>query len=239
MHITDARTGDRVPVRRALTRVHAHTTGAGTTALRVLLVADVLARALEVGGIPVLTVADPSPELRARADALGIRPAETTAPVRGQTLHVTGPDTPAPDDGVHVAVAPAADMDTIGTAATAADPTGTDPADGTVLRYALLAGPRHEPADPGPAAEEARATLARWRRAVADWATHPSRPVPEPVRQGLRDAWQNDLDTPALLEALRRVETAQDLPDGARFESYAYADRVLGLELTRGVGALA
>jgi hypothetical protein len=32
------------------------------------------------------------------------------------------------------------------------------------------------------------------------------------------------------------VETS-DLPDGARFETYAYADRLLGLELTREIGA--
>lgn len=29
------------------------------------------------------------------------------------------------------------------------------------------------------------------------------------------------------------------MPDGARFETYAYADRILGLELTREIGSLA
>ncbi|CAL9644133.1 hypothetical protein SUDANB151_06422 [Streptomyces sp. enrichment culture] len=35
---------------------------------------------------------------------------------------------------------------------------------------------------------------------------------------------------------LREVETDPDLPGGARFEICAYADRFLGLHLTRDVG---
>lgn len=43
-----------------------------------------------------------------------------------------------------------------------------------------------------------------------------------------------------MLSVLRSVEEAgPPLPDGARFETYAYADRLLGLELTRDVGAAA
>lgn len=235
MRITDARTGERVPVRRALTRVHAHATGEDTTALRVLLVADVLARALEVSGVPVLTVSEPTPRLRARADALGIRRGEGSVPGGGQTLHVTGPDTPPPDGGVHVAVAASHEA---GPGPGTSPGTSSADADGTALRYALLSRPRHEPADPAAHLDEARAVLGRARDAVAHWATHPSRPVPEHVREELRDAWQDDLDTPALLAALRRVADDPGLPDGARFESHAYADRVLGLELTRNVGAV-
>jgi hypothetical protein len=220
LRITDARTGAPTEVRRTLTRVHAHVTGSDTSALRVLLVADVLARALELDRVPALTIADPPPDLRQRADAIGIRPAEATAPVTGRALHVTGPDAPAPDDGVHVQVAAAAGS-----------------ADASVLRFALLATPRTEPADPGAMADEARATLTRWRKAVATWATRPSRPVPDAVRQDLRTAWEDDLDVPALLDVLRRVEAAGDLPDGARFETYAYADRLLGLDLARDIGA--
>jgi hypothetical protein len=40
-----------------------------------------------------------------------------------------------------------------------------------------------------------------------------------------------------VLRVLRRVETDPGLPDGARFETYAYADRFLGLHLARDVGA--
>jgi hypothetical protein len=60
------------------------------------------------------------------------------------------------------------------------------------------------------------------------------------VRERLRTAWEDDLDVPEVLHVLRSVEEAgPDLPPGARFETYAYADRLLGLELTRDVGAAA
>ncbi len=220
LRITDARTGEPTEVRRTLTRVHAHVTGTDTTSLRVLLVADVLARALELGRVPALTIADPPADLRERADALGIRPPGTTTPVTGPTLHVAGPGAPVPQDGVHVQVAPA-----VGSAQE------------SVLRFALLAAPRTEPVTPEESADEARATLTRWRKAVTLWATRPSRPVPDAVRHDLRAAWEDDLDVPAVLDLLRRVESAEDLPDGARFETYAYADRLLGLDLTRDIGA--
>ncbi|MER7490927.1 hypothetical protein ABTY20_34615, partial [Streptomyces sp. NPDC126497] len=80
-------------------------------------------------------------------------------------------------------------------------------------------------------------TLDRWRRAVADWARRPSRPVPDAVRAGLRTAWEDDLDTAGVLGVLCAVETDPGLADGARFETYAYADRLLGLDLTRDLGA--
>ena len=72
---------------------------------------------------------------------------------------------------------------------------------------------------------------------VARWARQPSRPIPDDVRGRLRDAWDDDLDVPRVLDVLRQVETEPDLPDGARFETYAYADRLLGLDLTRDLGS--
>lgn len=125
-----------------------------------------------------------------------------------------------------------------GARGTGPGPRGTDP-DFAVLRLALLSQPRTRPlrldAD---ALGEARDTLAGWRRAVAEWARRPSRPVPDAVRGRLRAAWEDDLDLPEVLRVLRSVEAAgPELPDGARFESYAYADRLLGLELTRDLGA--
>ncbi|MFF6996530.1 hypothetical protein ACFY93_16495 [Streptomyces sp. NPDC008313] len=224
LRITDARTGestDVAPARRSLTRVKAHVSGAGPSALRVLLVADVLARALEMGGTPVVTVGDPPPRLRADADVLGIRPAESDTLGPGPAVHVLTPGDTAPD-GPCLEVAPVR---------------GTAAASGA-LRMALLSVPRTLPVDlDGTGLEAAGDTLARWRAAVARWATRPSRPVPATVRQELRSAWEDDLDVPAVLDVLRRVESAQDLPDGARFETYAYADRLLGLELTRDIGA--
>lgn len=227
LRITDARSGERTDLPRGLTRVHVHPAGEDTSALRLLLVADVLARALDLDGSPSLTVARVGPELRARADALGIRRAEPEAPPGGRVLHVRGPGRPAPKDGPHLEVAPSG------------EPSGSP--DPTALRLALLSRPRHLPAEPDTGAlSGAERTLARWRRSVAGWAEHPSRPVPADVRARLRAAWENDLDLPAALGVLRELDEEGDgaVPPGARFESYAYADRLLGLELTREIGTV-
>ncbi|WP_405798184.1 hypothetical protein [Streptomyces longwoodensis] len=239
LRITDARTGHPVPaapVRRGLTRVEVHAPALGTGALRVLLVADVLVRALELDGTPVWTLLTGDHEradLRAAAAALGIRPFEDSgggaAGLGGaQVLHVApaGADVP---DGVLVEVADVDAPDAV-----PVEGAGPDPA---ALRLALLSERRDVPVRLDAAAlGEAGDTLGRWRRTVADWARLPSRPVPEALRVRLRAAWEDDLDVPQVLRVLREVEDDPDLPPGARFETYAYADRLLGLELTREIG---
>lgn len=237
LRITDARTGEPAEIRRALTRVHAHVPGNDASALRVLVVADVLARALELGGSPVLLVGDPPTVLRERADDLGIRPTEAVGTRGGQrVLRVVGSgesgggtaDTPdTPGNEVTVEVAPV-----VGPEDSAAS--------GAALRLALLRQPRRTSVTLDAAAlAEAVDALDHWRKAVAGWATRPSRPIPEDARQALRAAWEDDLDVVAVLGVLRDMEGARDVPDGARFETYAYADRLLGLELTREIGASA
>ncbi|CAL9388979.1 hypothetical protein SUDANB15_01207 [Streptomyces sp. enrichment culture] len=237
LRITDARTGrlvDAAPARRGLTRVQAHTCGSDPTDLRVLLVADLLVRALELGGTPVwalLTGERQQAQLRAAGAALGVRPFEDgreadTGLGEARILHVVSEDGAEPD-GVRVAAAPVHWE-------TAAPPGDTDPA---VLRLALLAPPRSTPLRVGTAdLGDAGDTLARWRRAVAAWARRPSRPIPDRVRADLRAAWEDDLDAAGVLRVLHAVATAPDLADGARFETYAYADRLLGLDLTRDLG---
>ncbi|MGX1914729.1 hypothetical protein ACWIID_38780 [Streptomyces phaeochromogenes] len=252
LRITDARTGeptDATPARRGLTRVEAHVPRPDTTGLRVLLVADVLVRALEISGTPVWTVltgTEGREELRARATALGIRPFEDERDSgsglgEAQVLRVSAPEAgtetadgangAAEDDdaanGLRVEVAPV----------DAESGVADDVERASTLRLALLTCPRREPLRLDEAAlTEAEDTLRRWRGAVAAWATRPSGPIPDPVRQQLRAAWEDDLDVPAVLAVLRKVETSGTVPDGARFETYAYADRLLGLELTRDIG---
>ncbi|WP_282700092.1 hypothetical protein [Streptomyces sp. CC219B] len=238
LRIIDARTGepvDAAPARRGLTRVEAHAPGFDTGALRVLLVADLLVRALELGGTPVWAVLRGErqrAELRAGAAALGVRPFEDAADVgtglgEKQVIHVV-PEGGAGPEGVRVAVAPVH--------AEAPDPTqGVDPA---ALRLALLARRRGVPVRLDPAAlNEAHDTLVRWRRAIAGWAHRPSRPVSDEVRAQLRTAWEDDLDVPGVLRVLAWVENEPDFPDGARFETFAYADRLLGLDLARDLGS--
>jgi len=49
-------------------------------------------------------------------------------------------------------------------------------------------------------------------------------------------AFEDDLDTPAALAALRALERDESVPPGARFEAFAYLDQLLGLDLARDVG---
>ncbi|WP_328832839.1 hypothetical protein OHT77_37740 [Streptomyces sp. NBC_00252] len=294
LRIIDVRTGEPVeaaPARRGLTRVQAHASGLDATALRVLLVSDLLVRALELGGTPVwslLTGDRQQAELRAAAGALGIRPFEDGTDLgsglgEAQVLHVMaggaetgggGPVSEATGGGlVSEMTGGAQASEATGGAqaseategAQASEATGESPASETTGRAVVAVAPVESPAaaapdlsDPGAlrlallsqprdlpvrldaeALDEARRTLAQWRGAVADWARRPSRPVPDEVRVELRTAWEDDLNVPEVLRVLHRVETWPDLPDGARFETYAYADRLLGLELTRDIGSLA
>lgn len=243
LRILDARTGEpvaAVPARRGLTRIEVHASGLDPTALRVLLTADLLVRALELGGTPVwtiLTAPHRQAELRTAATTLAIRPFEDGRDLasglgEAQAIHVREAGAAAmPGQGPVVAVAPV----------TGADPSlHTLLADPTALRLALLSVPRTEPARLDAALlDRAAQALAHWRRAVAGWARQPSRPVPEQVRTRLRAAWEDDLDLPGVLEVLRDVENAPDLPDGARFETFVYADRLLALDLPRDLGTLA
>jgi hypothetical protein len=250
LRILDARTGEPVPAapaRRGLTRVEARACGPDPTALRVLLTADLLVRALELGGTPVwaaLAAAHDPAGLRTAATTLSIRPFEDAHDVtpglgERQTLHVTSETPDACGEGPVVWVAPVEWAgEVIG--GQGADAAGlllllSDPA---ALRLALLSVPRAEPVrlDSG-VLEEAAGRLARWRRAVAGWARQPSRPVPDEVRAQLRSAWEDDLDLPGVLQVLRDVESAPELPDGARFETYVYADRLLALDLARDLGS--
>jgi cysteinyl-tRNA synthetase len=79
-------------------------------------------------------------------------------------------------------------------------------------------------------------TLRRWRELVAEWACSPSKPVHGPAAAQIAAAFDDDLDTPAALRALRLLERDQDVPPGAKFESFAHADQLLGLDLARDVG---
>ncbi|MFG3132149.1 hypothetical protein ACGFZU_31170 [Streptomyces tendae] len=264
LRIIDARTGEpapAAPARRAPTRVEAHVRGRDAGALRVLLVADLLMRALELDGTPawaVLTGTEPD-RLRKDAAALGIRPFEDGAttghgPGTGQGVRVVAEATAAgaaepvaegEDEGGAEGGAEGGDEDAHDATTVAVAPVrpaaldlDSDLADPDAVRLALLERHHHARVELDAAVlDEARNTLARLRRAVADWARHPSHPVPGEVRDRLRAAWEEDLDAPGVLRLLRRVETDPDLADGARFEICAYADRFLGLHLTRDVGS--
>ena len=79
-------------------------------------------------------------------------------------------------------------------------------------------------------------TLARWRERVRDWAESPSKPMCAEYEARFREALDDDLDTPAALQVVRELEKDAEIPDGAKFEMFAWFDHVLGLDLVRDVG---
>jgi cysteinyl-tRNA synthetase len=79
-------------------------------------------------------------------------------------------------------------------------------------------------------------TLRRWRELVAEWAGSPSKPMCAQVTEQITAAFDDDLDTPAALRALRRLEQDPQIPPGSKFESFAHADQLLGLDLARDIG---
>ncbi|MGZ6793690.1 MAG: CysS/YqeB C-terminal domain-containing protein, partial [Mycobacteriales bacterium] len=82
----------------------------------------------------------------------------------------------------------------------------------------------------------AQKTLDRWRAAVAAWAEEPSKPMCAQVQEDVLEAFSDDLDTPRALQVLRAFEKDASMPAGCKFETFAWADRLLGLDLARDVG---
>ena len=78
--------------------------------------------------------------------------------------------------------------------------------------------------------------LARWRAKVAEWAESPSAAMSADHVQRLRDALDDDLDTPSALVVLSELEKDADIAPGAKFETFAWVARMLGLDLVREVG---
>ncbi|MEV5200234.1 hypothetical protein [Streptomyces sp. NPDC053720] len=266
LRITDTRTGHLVEIPAAPRRllrscVHLPALGAGTDDgtgigplhLRVPLIGDVLARTAELNGLQVVTVLT-TPELtpdRARAldrvmAVLGIHPPAVIGPHRPEAalggpadVHVTADGTDPGDTGGG-ALIEVGRVTTAPPAEGAPDPGAPDPsdtADPLAVRLLLLGRPYGTPVTvTGAALAEARRTLRDWRRSVADWAQEPSRPIPADLLRRSHAALAEDLDVTAVLTLLADVAERPDVPPGAKFETFAHLDRVLGLDLARDVG---
>jgi hypothetical protein len=222
--------------------VHGPADGAwsGPADLRVLLVADVLTRVAELQGLQVIAVlaaASPPPAAIDRdVSALGIYPpAACTSPGHAETI-LGGPP------HVHVArtgAGPDAGGLLLGVGAVEDLTTEQDGQDPLAMRLALLSQPHRQPARLAPDALAAAAgSLGRWRASVAEWAGQPSRPIPAEAAAKIRDAFDEDLNTVAAVSLLRGLESSPQVPAGAKFETFAFVDRVLGLELAREIGRM-
>ena len=113
---------------------------------------------------------------------------------------------------------------------------GHDP---LALRLAFLSSRYRQQANLSwDAVAAADTTLARWRTAVAHWAESPSEAIAQAYADEVLAAFEDDLDTPKALQVLRRLEKDDAVGAGAKFETFAWADTLFGLDLARLVGQL-
>jgi len=228
-------------------------TWSGLADMRVLLVADVLTRIAELHGLQVIAVlatASPPPgAFEQDVSALGIhppaaraRPGQAEASLGGPAHVHLAKNTAGLGDGgggVFIGVGPVEDLTPweAGGRAAELEASGGSGCDQLVLRLALLSRSHHQPVKLTQAVlADAAESVGRWRRRVAEWADEPSKPIPAEAATKIRNAFDDDLNTVAALDVLRRMESGQDVPAGAKFETFLFVDRVLGLELAREIG---
>lgn len=163
------------------------------------------------------------------------------APADWAALNVHPADVAAgPPEPLDVAVAPAGGP--AGSPAHRVEPGASGPVDLTgvdplALRLALLQRPYRADADITRAELQAADALLRdLREQVRHWARSPSKPMCAQYVADFLGALDDDLDTPAALRALATLAADQVIPDGSKFEAFAYLDRFLGLDLAREVG---
>jgi hypothetical protein len=212
--------------------------------VRAYLAADLLRRAAERSRLLPLVSdllppgADPAgtdvAALRAACDALNVHPPRDTLAAEAPGL----PEVPTFDVGV--AVGDRAEVTAMARLwiQVAVDDTSVTLGDEALPVRLILIGNRYDAAVTAGQDEVSAATrdLDRWRRLVAEWARFPSGAMARPYADAVRDALATDLDTPAALSALAALVTDQDVQVGVKFETFAAADMLLGLDLARDIG---
>ena len=234
---------------RVCAHVRASADAADLTGLRVLLVADLLTRAAEMRGLQVLSTraftGEPAGKaiVERAADAFGVYPPvlPAAAPAAGwpggpADVHVADDAAAGEDDlgGILIRTAAARlALDARAGSAVTGTPSGHDP---LAVRLALMSVPRHQPAElTAHDLANAAHTLGEWRHRVARWAESPSGAIPKSATAAVHLAFSN-LDIGAVLTLLSGLAADETVPPGPRFETFVYADRVLGLGLPRDIG---
>jgi cysteinyl-tRNA synthetase len=229
--------------------------------LRCYLLTDLIRRCAERRGL-LVTVAEPTPSredavlarLRADLTALNVHPAERATaqfPPGGLALNGAGrfdvrsgcaiPNAGGEEVAGHLVAGGSVlfegrEMTAPGFGVRLRDVTsrGLDP---LALRLAFLWERYRQPLnltwDTLGTAEE---TLLRWRDLVAGWAQSPSTAMSSRYADAVTAAFDDDLDTPAALAALRSLEADESVRDGTKFETFAALDHLLGLDLARDIG---
>ena len=244
--------------RPGLIEVCAHARRASTrtpdlAALRIMLVADLIARVAELNGIQAFTTHVEDVEDSTGNHAFGLAP-ESLA------LHPPAPSA-AVEDGLRAPCEGPADVHVIGPYASPPVLAGITTVVGTThgnatgdedgaraarvisersgdplsVRLALVSVPYFQHVDISVAGlTSALDKLGRWRHQVARWAESPSRPVPSQLKTTIHEH-TDQLAIWSVIQLLNEFADEADVPPGAKFEAFVFADRVLGLDLARSV----
>jgi cysteinyl-tRNA synthetase len=243
MRLYDLRLGqvtDVEPARRRLLRLSVAAPAPGDRAdlgdLRTFVTGDLIRRNAERRKLVIQAGQDAGGA--ADAAILGQRPPEETHLDGVADVQVGGPD---PGDRARhwTAAGPVRfedDGDGDGLSVHLDDLTGRG-LDPLALRLAFLEQPyRDELRLTWPALAAADQALRAWRALVAEWATHPSRPLSAPHAAEVTAAFDSDLFAPGALVTLRALAASPQVPPGAKFETFAHLDALLGLDLAREIG---
>lgn len=84
---------------------------------------------------------------------------------------------------------------------------------------------------------DAGQALSHWRKRVAEWAQSPSGAMSRSHTEAIGDAFADNLDAKTALGVLAELDADDSVPDGVKFETFAAADRLFGLDLARDVGS--
>ncbi len=226
--------------------------GPDVTGLRMLLIADLLARTAELRDWQVLTVlafaGQPSGQLTGleeAAGALNIHPPAARASfddaqvmLGGIDVHLVsdGASTDGGQNGLVTPVGAAHIRSAVRHDKAAVDLLARYRTDPLAVRLALMSFAYHQSANlTEDLLADAAETVASWRRQVAEWAELPSRSIPAHTAETAQAAF-DDLDTVRAIALLRDMALDASEPAGAKFEIFLYADRVLGLDLPREIG---
>jgi hypothetical protein len=254
MRLYDIRRGqvtDLEPARARLLRLSVAAPSAGQQAslsdLRTFVVGDLIRRNAERRKLVIQAGQEPGGA--ADGAALGLRPAEEPRLDGRVDVQVGGPD-PADRAGLWTAPGP------VRFSADGADQEDDSQEDGgqedgaihlddltargldpLALRLAFLERPYRDGLDlTWPVLTGADQALRAIRRQVADWATHPSFPISAPHAAEVTAAFDSDLFTPGALVTLRALAATPQVPPGAKFETFAHLDSLLGLDLASEIG---
>jgi hypothetical protein len=240
LRLRDSRTGkltDVLPGGRRQLRILVSAPGQ----VRAYLAADLLRRAAEQSRLQpqvseLLPTGAETGQLRAACDALNIHPpAETltgSAVQAGVPQFDVGFGLGDEDEGASAITGLARLWARVARDSHQAEP-GSEP---LALRLSLLRQAYGEPFSSQRTPDSDARVLGHWRALVAQWAQSPSGAMSRPHTDAIRNAVAADLDSTAALATLDTLADDPDVADGVKFETFAAADRLFGLDLARDIG---